>query len=154
MPLLDKIKKNPYWLVLLSSGAALFLAYASEILFNLSPCSLCVYQRIPYFILLLLSGAVILFPGGRKYSIPLVVILYIIEISLAGYHVGVEHYWIEDVYTCSAKNPASVLSFKEMAASCSEVSFKFMMLSMAEWNVIYVIGLLYGFLKIEKKNHE
>lgn len=154
MPLLDKIKKNPYWLVLLSSGAALFLAYASEILFNLSPCSLCVYQRIPYFILVLLSSAVILFSRARKYSIPLVVILYIIEISLAGYHVGVEHYWIDEVYTCSARNPASVLSFKEMASSCSEVSFKFMMLSMAEWNVIYAVALLYGFLKLEKKNHE
>ncbi|MCT4635945.1 MAG: disulfide bond formation protein B [Rickettsiales bacterium] len=148
MPLLDKIKKNPYWLVLLSSGAALFLAYVSELLFNLSPCSLCIYQRIPYFILLLLSGGVILFPRSRKYTIPLVVLLYIVEISLAGYHVGVEHYWIDEVYTCNAKNPAGVLSFKEVAASCSEVPFKFMMLSMAEWNVIYAVCLLYGFLKI------
>lgn len=154
MLLLDKIKNNPYWLVFLSSAVALFLAYASEFIFNLSPCSLCIYQRIPYFILLLLSGVVIVFPGSRKYTIPLVVILYIIEISIAGYHVGVEHYWIDDVYTCSIKNPASVLSFKEMASSCSEVPFKFMMLSMAEWNVIYAVCLLYGFLKIEKENHE
>ena len=150
--LLDKIKKDSYWLVLSSSFLALALAYFSELILNLAPCSLCIYQRVPYFILLVLSGLAIIFLPLRKYILFLVIPLYLSEIILAGYHVGVEHYWIDDVYTCSAGSPAEILSFGEIASSCSEVRFRFMNLSMAEWNLIYAIFLLYGFLKIEKKN--
>ena len=145
-----KIKKYPYKLVLRSSVFALVLAYLSELIFDLTPCMLCIYQRIPYFILLLIATTAVLRPSWGKHLVFITIFLYITEIILASYHVGVEHYWIEDTYMCQDSS-VGLLSFSEIASSCSEVKFRFMNLSMAEWNLLYAIGFLYSFIRYSKK---
>jgi disulfide bond formation protein DsbB len=150
--MLEKIKTDSFLLIFCASLGALLLAYTAEFVFNLVPCMLCIYQRIPYFILLCVSLSGLLCSKSRKYLSWLVILSLIAELLLAAYHIGVEHYWIEEKYMCQIDHQLSALSLGKIASSCSDVRFKFMNLSMAEWNFIYVAAILYAFLKLERKN--
>lgn len=150
--MLEKIKTDSFFLIFCASLGALLLAYIAELFFNLVPCTLCIYQRIPYFVLLAISLSGLLCQKSRKYLVYIIGLALLAELLLAGYHIGVERYWIEESYMCQIDNQLSVLSIGKVASSCSDVRFKFMNLSMAEWNLIYVASILYVFFKLERKN--
>lgn len=143
---IKKIKNNVYWVVLLASSFALIVAYFSEYFFGFVPCSLCLLQRIPYAILFLISIVFILKPKGRKIHSLLVILLCLIEFGLVTYHVGIEHYVFEQSAVCQLNIGANQLP------DCSQVHFKFMNLSMAEWNLFYILALLYYFCRQEIKH--
>ena len=150
----NKIIQDGFWLVATLSLFALVIAYSSELLLGLRPCILCIYQRIPYALMLLFSIITILRPTWVKISRPLIVILAIIEIAFALYHVGIERHIFEENHICQDNQQiGNLLSTTKLMSSCSNIAFKFMNFSMAEWNAIYAIGLLYYFIKREK-NHD
>jgi disulfide bond formation protein DsbB len=156
---LSKIKaaicNNSFAQIFCLSILPIIIAYISEIFFNLAPCILCVYQRIPYFALIILSIMGIFVSPNKKYTQTITVLIIIaltIEIGLAFYHVGIEHYIFDEEFTC-ADNLAigNLLSSKKLAASCSQAAFKFMNFSMAEWNFLYATALLSLFIYQEQK---
>ena len=53
--MINYIIKNYFLSIFLISILVIFSAYIMEFFFNYPPCKLCLYQRIPYFILILLS---------------------------------------------------------------------------------------------------
>jgi len=64
-------------------------AYFVEYIMQLKPCSLCVYQRFPYLILIVISLIAVAEKNYKKYNKYLIVTL-IIAIIIAAYHMGVE----------------------------------------------------------------
>lgn len=151
--LANNIKQDSFWQVMVISFFALVLAYLSEIILDLRPCILCIYQRIPYLILLFVSLLSIKFKSIKKFSRFFIVFLFILEISLAFYHVGVERYMFEESHTCQDNHQlGSLLSTVQLASNCSQVSFKFMNFSMAEWNLFYSFGFLCLFVYKEREN--
>jgi len=148
MDIINKIKQDRFWLILVASSVALITAYVAEIFFNLQPCTLCIYQRIIYFILLLSSILTIYFPISRKKLTSTIILALIGEIITSSYHIGVEHHWIEESSVCQVSNNAvNFLSASKISSNCSEVYFRFMNLSMVEWNLLYTLILLYCFLR-------
>ncbi len=136
----------------IAAFSALIIAYLSEILLNLQPCILCIYQRIPYFILLLIILLSMFIKRTRIVTRHLVLLSLLGEIITAFYHVGIEHYIFEEDFTC--KDPSQIgnmLTTKKIASSCSLAAFKFMNLSMAEWNFIFASTLLVYFIYQEKE---
>ena len=151
--IINKITQDSFCLVAALSLFALLTAYSSELLLGLHPCILCIYQRIPYGLMLLFSIITILRPTCYKISKPLIIILAIIEIAFAFYHVGIERHIFEENQICQDKQQiGNLLSTTKLMSSCSDIAFKFMNFSMAEWNVIYAIGLLYYFIKRDKSH--
>ncbi len=149
----ERIFTDAFMQVTLFSFAAIFLAYASEILFNLQPCILCIYQRIPYFLIIFFGCFSMYFSETRKILGYFIIIFFLAETSAAFYHVGVEHYIFEEDFTCKDNNQlGNMLSTVKLASSCSQVAFKFMNLSMAEWNLLYSTALLTLFIYQERKN--
>lgn len=151
--LINNIKQDVFWQMATASCLALSIAYLSELALNLRPCILCIYQRLPYFFLLFISLLGIYKTSWKKSIRFIIVILLISEIALVSYHVGVEHYLFEENYTCQDTNQiGSILSTNSLLTSCSEVHFKFMNFSMAEWNLAYSIACLSFFIYRERKN--
>lgn len=157
--MLDKairyLKKDVLLLVLTASFFAVLLALMSEIILDLKPCMLCLYQRLVYVLIVATALVGLLMPLLRKLAFLLVGLLLLSEIGFAIYHVAVEHYLIEESYMCGTNTEISskfqqYLTFKKVAASCSEGVFKFMNFSMAEWNVLYSSLLTYIFYKRKK----
>ncbi|MEK6734113.1 MAG: disulfide bond formation protein B [Pseudomonadota bacterium] len=147
----NQIIQDGFKLVGFMSFLALCGAYFSEILWQLEPCILCIYQRIPYFLIIIISA--LKFPRSRKYLSFLIIIFLFIEIGLAFYHLGIERHVFNESSICNTDlNISSALSTTKLASSCSLAEFKFMNLSMAEWNFIYAFSMIYYFIKKEGKN--
>ena len=52
---MNKIKKNWAIIVLLISSTAILSALIAEYLFDILPCQMCLYQRYPYYFIILFS---------------------------------------------------------------------------------------------------
>lgn len=144
---LSILTRNNFAFIFAVSGLALLLAYSSEIFFGLKPCILCVYQRIPYFIIIIISSITFLNSRFKKIAFFLIVLSLIAEIILAGYHVGIERYIFEENHLCQNLN--NDISIFNLASNCSQVQFRFMNFSMAEWNMFYAIFCLFYFNKLK-----
>ena len=134
------------------SVAALFFAYISQYIFGMEPCMLCLYQRIPYFLVIILS-ALSLFVRG---NVRLILFSICGAILLAGgaiafYHVGIEQGVFELSSGCDV-GAALPSTLEEMTSQimgkpnveCDKPQFVFMGISMAGWNFFFssAIGVI------------
>jgi disulfide bond formation protein DsbB len=89
---------------LLSAAFALGLALASEYWGGLLPCSLCLLERWPYRIAILLGALATLSPRPAiRPLLWLIVVVMVANAGLAIVHVGVEqHLWQNPISECSA----------------------------------------------------
>ena len=137
----------PVWAGVASSTAIL-AALGSQYLGGLHPCELCLWQRIPHGVIIVLAlGALLWFRGKRERTIiaTLVAIAFAFGTAIALYHVGVEQSWIQGSASCvgaSALNQAqSTVELRKllMASShvrCDEISWTLFGLSIAAWNAL------------------
>ncbi|KJV69631.1 disulfide bond formation protein B [Candidatus Neoehrlichia procyonis] len=138
-------------LFLLLSVIALITAYISQFIFGFIPCRLCIYERIPYFIIIILC-IVSLFVKHKVVFVS-ICLCYIVNALISIYHMGLEYGWFFDVLGCSSNVDLNNLSFDDIKnnllntniAYCNVPSFIFLGISMAGWNFIYsMVCLLSG----------
>ena len=136
----------------LMSALALVAAFASEIFLGLEPCILCVYQRYPFAIVMLVS--ILALAAFRKsdrtsrIGLVLCALVMLINSSIATYHTGVEQHWWESTEACTFNIPTGEdQNWLENIMStpmgrCDEIPWQdpFIGLSMANYN----IGLCFG----------
>jgi disulfide bond formation protein DsbB len=149
-------QKNFLFLVLTfllaSSSLALCLAYISQYIFNYQPCILCLYQRIPFFIIVFLSAIGLAI--YRKIKIAKIIFLFCLAMLffnaiIAFYHSGVEYKIFKGFSGCNAQDLSSVKNIEELrkiiektnSVKCDEPQLFVLGLSMAEWNFIFCLGL-------------
>ena len=140
--------KNQHVIIIIISVISLLTAYLAEYIFLLTPCPLCVYQRFPYLIFIML-GIISLSSqySYRKYYITVT----IIAIIIAFYHTGIERGIFELSSFCkplvSVGDSISVADFKKMLyhkeiALCNKPALVIFGLSLTEWNLLLNIFLL------------
>jgi disulfide bond formation protein DsbB len=132
-------------LIAVSTGS-LLTAYIAETFFDVAPCVLCIYQRVPYAIVALLGVFAIAQRNHKAVTdkvIALCAALLFVNAAIAFFHSGVELQWWEGTDGC-AVNPA-VFSDPEVARKmlletpavrCDEINFTFLGFTMANWNVV------------------
>ncbi len=139
-------------LLLVASIFALVAAYVSQYIFGYQPCILCLYQRLPFFAIILLSLFQLFFIKKKffkKIFFGFNICLLLSNIAIATYHVGVERKVFAGPATCS-DNLSEINDLEKLKAAisatkavrCDEPQFFFLKLSMAAWNLIYCLGLL------------
>lgn len=152
--ILGLLRANNYRLFFLLictiSAASISFAYFVEYIWGFPPCILCLYQRIPYFALFLISIAG-LFIGYKRCFLMLIILTCLSSVILAVYHTGVERRIFSPTETCSAGEFISDnLSNEELLeklyaapiADCSKPAFKIFGFSMTEWNLLLSVVLL------------
>lgn len=157
--------KQILYLIFFSSFLALNIAYISEYFFGLKPCILCLYQRIPFFIILFLSIFALFFVKNnrnlQKNLIFLIILLFFVNSLIAFYHFGVEQGFFEITKKCQG-NFSEVHSIKELKlslqesslAKCDEPQFVLFGLSMAALNIIYCLFLTIFFAILLQKSRK
>jgi len=131
---------------LLSIGGALLSQYG----FGMEPCILCIYQRWPHAIAILLGFAG-LYLASRKTTrsskqAALIIIIsapvFLIGAAIAFYHVGVEqHWWASALEACAAdfstlgNNLLQQIETKP-AVRCDVIPFELFGISMAGYNAL------------------
>jgi len=138
-------------LVLLAASAGVLgIAYVFQYGFDIQPCKLCLYQRIPWWSLAGLASAMIMLrgrPGWLRAGLGLAALLMAANAALAGYHVGVEQAWWAGPTSCSA--PAGgATTFEDLKAQilagpvvrCDKIPWQLFGISMAGYNVLLSLG--------------
>lgn len=148
---------KPDFLILILSVFGLCFAFFVEYIMQLAPCPLCVYQRFPYLVLIMLS--IISLINERTDYTKYYVLIILSSILLAGYHTGVERGIFELSSMCkplvsiSSNTPIEEFTkmlYSEPIATCSKPALVILNLSMTEWNLILNITLLVYFATFQK----
>ena len=143
--------KNLFTLITVLSVLALAIAYFTEYVLDFAPCPLCLYQRIPYFVIIIFSTLALIYKKFYKLGLTVIILSLISSIVISAYHSGVERKIFLPLDTCknsvalkTAKNFEEYERLIENAktASCTEPAFTIFGLSMAEYNLIANIILL------------
>lgn len=140
--------------MLLLSAAPLAGAYFSQYALGYEPCPLCIYQRIPYWVIVGLSIAAVLLNIGKTSVKPLLILCgfaFLTDAGIAFFHTGVEQSWWEGLDACGASGIVAQTIDELRAqltgapvARCDEAPFTLLGLSMAAWNAVYALGCSYA----------
>ena len=141
-------KKNLFTGIFLISFIALISAYFIEYILDHQPCNLCVYERIPYFLAILIVLINYKYNKLEKYIILSLAIIFLIATILSLYHLGIEQAFIQESLLCDLEKGANILDKDEILKqlqqkniSCKDVTFKIFGLSLTSYNIIISILL-------------
>ena len=112
LPFLKNNFLSPIFILLFfGSGFALIGALISQYIFGYQPCILCIYQRIPFGVIILLSLTALILRKKiliNKIIFAICLLAIFINILLAFYHSGVERKIFRGFSGCSVKTMSSL----------------------------------------------
>ena len=137
-------------LIFLISIVALASAFFIEHALGHQPCNLCILERIPYLLALIIIVLNYKFVQLEKPFIILLILIFLSATFLSLYHLGIEQGFIEESLVCDLKNGSNLLSkediinqLQEKKVSCKDVTFKILGLSLTSYNIIISILIVY-----------
>ena len=137
-------------LILLISIIALISAFFIEYILGHQPCNLCILERIPYFLAIIVILLNYKFIEFEKFFILFLTIIFLFGTVLSLYHLGIEQGLIQESLVCDLKSGSNLLSkeeilkqLQEKSVSCKDVTFKIFGLSLTSYNIL--ISLLITF---------
>ena len=153
--------KTTLSLMLLFSIFSLIAAYFIQYVLGHQPCNLCLIERIPYIISIIIISICLFLKKFEKLSLIILSLIFFSATLLAFYHFGIEQEFIKESVVCDLDVTSTDLSketvlnqLKVMPMSCKDVTFKILGLSLATFNIF--ISLILGaitmklFLNYEK----
>ena len=144
------------------SVVILFIVYVLQYFFGMAPCDMCINERYPYFIVIILGTV----SYGIKSNTKVVeiitnlifAIIYFIGLIYSVYHVGIERkYWIGSSNCSSKINTLDIETLSSQLMEmpiirCDEPTFLFNFISIAELNSIAMgILLIFSLIVLYKK---
>jgi disulfide bond formation protein DsbB len=140
-------------LLLVASAAVVGAALLSQYVGGLQPCELCLYQRWPYYgVVVLALLAVVLGRAGPSRAVTAIAALaFLAGAGLAFYHVGVEQHWFAGPTACTGGSLAggSIADLKaqllaQQPVRCDEPQWSLFGVSLAGWNLLASLALAAG----------
>ena len=140
-----------FFIILLSIIFALIIEYV----LGHKPCSLCLYERIPYFLSAALIINILFFKKYEKITLLILFLVFIFSSLLAFYHFGIEQGFFSESFVCNVENQLKILSKEQLlkeldqkVVSCKDVTFRILGLSLAAINTIVSVVLSIIFLNL------
>ena len=148
-------KKRELNIILFLSIFALVSAYFIEHILNHKPCNLCLLERVPYILIIILITLTLIFQRFEKLIIFLLSLIFLSATILSFYHFGIEQGFFNESIACATNNLTETLSkeqlleeLKQNSISCKNVSFRIFGLSLAAFNAIFSVILSAIFIKL------
>lgn len=126
---------------------ALIMALIGQYGFDLHPCELCLYQRVPFALVILLGLIGSIFVSSAKPALWLSTAALFINAGIAAFHSGVERKWWAGLSGCTSPDLSGSLDdlmarIQNTAVTrCDEIPWDLFGLSMANYNVLLCGGL-------------
>lgn len=144
-----------FLLAALVSAAMLGTAFTFQYVGELFPCVLCIYQRIPYAVIVVLGLLGVVAARGGGPASGLVILLaaacalaFFVDAGIAGFHVGVEQGWWTGTDGCVGGDidTSSIEAMRQAileapSVRCDDVAWSMFGISMAGWNGLAALGL-------------
>ena len=149
MTFLRKILQNKILTITSLCLLTIISAYIVEIFAKVPPCKLCIYQRIPYVIIIFV-GIVSLIFKKEVIFLYLSLLIFVINFFISFFHSLVERKLINYDVGCSSSNE----NFEDIEslrmslentpiAKCDEITFSIFGLSLANINLIILILFIF-----------
>ena len=128
------------------SVAALASVFIGQYAFGLHPCDLCIYQRWPFVVTIILGLVGVVSAGLARPMIGLSALTFFVNAGIALFHSGVERKWWAGLEGCSTPDMSG--SIEELMARieatavtrCDEIAWELFGLSLANYNVLLCFG--------------
>ena len=148
-------------LILFVSLVALISAFFIEYVLGHQPCNLCIIERIPYGISIILIAMIFIIKKNQKFLTLLLILTFVFSFTISVYHYGIEQGFFQESTVCNARNFTENITkedlLKELSKktiSCKDVTFRFFGFSLTSINVVlsllFIITLIKIFIKYEK----
>ena len=135
--------KNLFNLILWFSIFSLFAAYFIQYVLGHLPCNLCLIERIPYILSIVIIIISFKFKRFEKISLVLLSVIFVSATLLSFYHFGIEQGFIEESVVCDLVSQSKNLTAEDIlnelqkkTVSCKVVTFRILGFSLATINTI------------------
>jgi len=148
-------------IILLFSFIALISAFFIEYVLGHQPCNLCLIERIPYGLSIMIITAIFLIKKNQEFLVMLLILTFIFSFAISFYHYGIEQGFLQESSFCGVKSLTESINkedllkqLSEKTISCRDVTFKIFGLSLTSINIVisllFIITLFKIFTKYEK----
>ena len=148
-------------IIFLFSLIALISAYFIEYVLGHQPCNLCLIERIPYGISIILISLTFFLKKSEKFFILLLILTFIFSFAISFYHLGIEQGIFQESAVCGVKDFSENITKEELlnqlnekSVSCKDVTFRIFGLSLTTINILIslliIITLTKNYIKHEK----
>ena len=142
-------------IIFIFSAIALTSAFFIEYILGHQPCNLCLLERIPYGLSLILISAIFILRKNEKFFILLLIITFIFSLAISFYHYGIEQGFFEESAVCGVKDFTENITkedllkqLSEKTVSCKDVTFRILGLSLTSINIVVSIMFIITLMKI------
>ena len=134
--------------ILAFSVLSLSIAYFIQYVLGHKPCNLCIIERIPYIVAIILISIIFIINKYEKIISSIILIFFIFGTAVSFYHFGIEQGFFSESLICELTN-SNALNKEELLnqlkkaeiISCKNVTFRFLGLSLATINTIISVIL-------------
>ena len=153
---IDTYLKIIFFISLISIISAYFIEYV----LGYQPCNLCLIERIPYGLSIILIISNYFFNKNKRFIILLLILVFAFSLLISFYHFGIEQGFFEESTVCGIKDANNIISKEELlkqlqlkTISCKDVTFRIFGLSLSTFNIVISLVIFILLIKIFK-NYE
>jgi len=151
----ERVNKKFIFSLLVFSSLVLVSAFIIEHRLGHEPCKLCLYERIPYFLSILLIIKMLFIKKYERIALLILFLVFISSTALAFYHFGIEQGFFSESLVCATGDLSKTLSkaellqqLKQNSISCKDVNFRILGMSLAAINTIFSLILSVIFMRM------
>ena len=148
-------------IILIFSIIALISAFFIEYVLGHQPCNLCLIERIPYSLSIILIIMLFVLNKNDKFFILLLILTFTFSFAISIYHFGIEQGFFEESAVCGVKNFTENMTKEDLLKqlnqkiiSCKDVTFRIFGLSLTSINIVINILFIITLSKIYIKNEK
>ena len=152
--------KSEFYLkiIFLFSFIALISAFFIEHVLGHQPCNLCLIERIPYGLSIMIIMVIFLIKKNQKLLVLLLILTFIFSLVISFYHFGIEQGFFQESSVCGVKSLTESITkedllkqLSEKTISCKDVTFRIFGLSLTSINIVISLLFIITLLKIFKE---
>ena len=135
-------EKNYLQILFILSFAILATAYAIQYIFGYQPCNLCLVERIPYMLAIVILILNYKFKKKQVFFSVLLLLVFSFSFLISLYHLGIELELINESTVCGyngvdlTTKERVLKSLQEIRVSCKDVTFRIFGLSLTTYNML------------------
>ena len=154
------LKKNYLQILFILSITILTTAYVIQYIFGYQPCNLCIIERIPYALAIIILILNYKFKKDQVFYSVLLLLVFSFSFLISLYHLGIEQGFVDESNICRSNSvdlitKEEILKFlQKIKVSCKDVAFKIFDLSLTTYNIIISILMFLISVKIYLINND
>ena len=148
-------------IIFIFSFIALISAFFIEYILGHQPCNLCLIERIPYILSIMIIMAIFLIKKNQRFLVMLLILTFIFSFTISFYHFGIEQGFFQESSVCGVTSLAESVTkedllnqLSEKTISCRDVTFRVFGLSLTSINIFISLLITIMLIKIYTKNEK